>query len=142
VLELPSRFASDADFLSNINSHQVFANLKDARIGAFRPRQQFVVGIGWTNDMGVHGQFRTRPGENFPSLFRCGVVVNDSLRSFGSGWIESADRVTVEDKMVRIETVIPNPVDGGQLRTRRQHDVYAIDPLRFTLERPLVRSTL
>ncbi len=29
------------------------------------------------------------------------------------------DRVTVEDKMVRIETVIPNPVDGGQLRTRR-----------------------
>ena len=93
MLELASRFASDADFLSYINSHQVIANLEDARIGAFRPRQQFVVGIGWTNDMGVHGQFRTRPGENFPSLFRCGVVVNDSLRSFGSGWIESAHQV-------------------------------------------------
>ncbi len=28
-------------------------------------------------------------------------------------------RVTVEDETVRIETVIPNPTEGGQLRTRR-----------------------
>ena len=29
------------------------------------------------------------------------------------------ERVTVEDETVRIETVIPNPTEGGQLRTRR-----------------------
>ena len=29
------------------------------------------------------------------------------------------DRVTVENETVRIETIIPNPTEGGQLRTRR-----------------------
>ncbi len=29
------------------------------------------------------------------------------------------EQVTVEDETVRIETVIPNPAEGGQLRTRR-----------------------
>ena len=29
------------------------------------------------------------------------------------------DRITVENETVRIETVIPGPNDGGQLRTRR-----------------------
>ena len=42
--------------------------------------------------MGVHSQFRMGPGEDFPSLFRCGVVVNDSLRDFGSGRINSTDQ--------------------------------------------------
>ncbi len=52
------------------------------------------------------------------------------------------DRVTVKNGTVSIETVIPNSTDGGQLRTRRGDDLCAITQLRFTLERPLARSTL
>jgi len=33
------------------------------------------------------------------------------------------DRVTVENETVRIETIIPNPTEGGQLRTRRAEPV-------------------
>ena len=33
------------------------------------------------------------------------------------------DQVTVENETVRIETVIPNPTRGGQLRTRRGEPV-------------------
>ena len=51
------------------------------------------------------------------------------------------DRITVQNETVRIETVIPNPDDVGQLRARRGDDVYAITPLGVTLQAGLHRGS-